>query len=141
MAVYKGREVQILGPTTGENASPMYNIVDQWGERSSVKLNELLFTSTEIEDQKKQKVDEFASVRKIEDKDLQELKDGQDKQKIESKQGKVSPGPVEVSKVWVDPAEVKEKSTPVPVTSAPVAPPSAVTVTEKPVSPSTPVLK
>lgn len=111
MAIYKGREVQLLGRSDGADVSPMYDVLDQWNQRSSVKLSELQFTSTEVADMKKQNYDHLDGVKKIEDKDLQELRDGQDKAKIEQKQGKVKPGPVEVSKVMVDPAEVQDKST------------------------------
>lgn len=111
MAIYKGREVQVLGPSSGEDTSKMYDVLDQWSQRSSVKLSELRFTGKEIEDMKKAHVEQFVNYSKIEDKDLQELKDGQDKQKIEEKQSQVKPGPVEVSKVMVDPAEVQDKST------------------------------
>ena len=85
MAVYKGREVHVLGRSDGADMSPMYDILDQWNERSSVKLSELQLTSKEIEDMKKQNVDHLAGVNKIEDKDLQALKDSQDKDKIEAK--------------------------------------------------------
>lgn len=110
MAIYKGREVQVLGPSSGEDVSKMYDVLDQWSQRSSVKLSELQFTGKEIEDMKKQHVEQFGSYSKIEDKDLQELRDGQDKAKIEEKQKTVKPDPVPVSKVYVEPAEVSEKS-------------------------------
>lgn len=111
MAIYKGREVQLLGRSDGADASPMYDILDQWNQRSSVKLNEIQFTSKEVEDMKKQNYDHLDNVSKIEDKDLQELKDGQDRTKIEQRQGKQSTAPVEVSKIMVNPDEVKDKST------------------------------
>lgn len=111
MAIYKGREVQVLGPSSGEDLSKMYDVLDQWSQRSSVKLSELQFTGKEIEDMKKHSVDQFANFKKIEDKDYQELKDSQDKAKIEEKQKSVKPGPVEVSKIMVDASEVQDKST------------------------------
>lgn len=111
MAIYKGREVQVLGPSSGEDVSKMYDVLDQWNQRSSVKLSELQFTGKEIEDLKKQNVEQFTSYNKIEDKDLQELKDGQDKKKIEESQKKQSTQPVEVKRVMVDPSEVSDKST------------------------------
>ena len=111
MAIYKGREVQLLGRSDGADVSPMYDILDQWNQRSSVKLNELQFTSKEVEDMKKQNYDHLNGVSKIEDKDLQELRDGQDKAKIEQRQKTVKPGPVKVDSVMVDPSEVSDKST------------------------------
>jgi len=47
----------------------------------------------------------------IKQKELQELRDGQNPEKIAEKQGKSKTEPVEVSKVMVDPAEVQDKST------------------------------
>jgi len=108
MAVVKGREVQVLGRSSGEDVSPMYDILDQWNERSSVKLSEIQFTQKEVDDLKKQNVDHLAGVNVIEDKDLQELKEGQDKKKIEEKQKAPQYGqPVPVSKIMVDPTEVQ----------------------------------
>lgn len=111
MAIYKGREVQLLGRSDGADVSPMYDILDQWNQRSSVPMNQLQFTTKEIDDMGKQNVDHLKFVNKIEDKDYQELKDSQDKKKIEESQKTQKPGPVEVSKVMVDPSEVQDKST------------------------------
>jgi hypothetical protein len=109
MAIYKGREVQLLGRSDGADVSPMYDILDQWNQRSSVPLNQLQFTSKEVSDMKQQNYDHLDGVQKISDKDLQELKDGQDKAKIEKVQGTQKTEPVEVSKVMVDPTEVQSK--------------------------------
>lgn len=65
MAIYKGREVQVLGRSDGADVSPMYDILDQWNERSSVKFNELEFSSKEIEDMKKQHVSYFEHAKTI----------------------------------------------------------------------------
>jgi hypothetical protein len=111
MAIYKGREVQLLGRSDGADVSPMYDILDQWNQRSSVPMNQLQFTGKELDDMGKQNVDHLKYVNKIEDKDYQELKDSQDKAKIEATQKTQKPGPVEVSKVMVDPSEVQDKST------------------------------
>ena len=111
MAIYKGREVQLLGRSDGADVSPMYDVLDQWNQRSSVPMNHLQFTAKEIDDMGKQNVDHLKFVNKIEDKDLQDLKDSQDKAKIEAHQKTQKPGPVEVSKVMVDPSEVQDKST------------------------------
>ena len=111
MAIYKGREVQVLGRSDGADVSPMYDILDQWNQRSSVKLNELQFTEEEVKGIKDHANKHFDTVNVIKAKDLQELRDGQDPKKIEEKQGKSKTAPVEVSKVMVDPAEVQDKST------------------------------
>ena len=94
MAIYKGREVQLLGRSDGADVAPMYDILDQWNQRSSVKLNELQFTSKEVEDMKKMNYDHLNGVKKIEER-----------QKTQSTQ------PVEVKRVMVDPNEVADKST------------------------------
>lgn len=113
MAVHKGRIVTLLGRSSGEDTSPMYDIYDQWGERSSVKLSELQLTEDELKDAREQSVNHLDYANKIEQKDLQELRDSQDKAKIEERQRKHPQygQPVEVSKVMVDPAEVADKST------------------------------
>jgi len=54
----------------------------------------------------------------ISDKDLNELRDGQNREKIEQRQRKSSPNPVEVSRIMVDPAEVQDKSTITPQMTA-----------------------
>lgn len=111
MAIYKGREVHVLGRTNGEDTSPLYDILDQWGQRSSVKLNELQFTDEEVKEQKEKAVNHFDYANVISKEDLQDLRDSQDKKKIEENQKSTRPGPVEVSKVMVDPSEVQDKST------------------------------
>ncbi len=88
MAVYRGREVHILGRTTGEDITPSYDILDQWNERSSVKLPELHLTEEEIQKMKDQAIHHLHFAKIIADKDLQELKDSQDKRKIEERLAK-----------------------------------------------------
>lgn len=110
MAIYKGREVQVLGRSDGADVSPMYDILDQWNQRSSVKLNELHFTENEVKDIKDRANKHFDNVNVIKDKELQDLRDSQDKEKIEQKQGKSTPDPVEVKQVYVNPSEVQDKS-------------------------------
>jgi len=111
MAIYKGREVHVLGRTNGEDTSPLYDILDQWNQRSSVKLNELQFTEDEVKQQREKAVNHLDYANVIKQDELQELRDSQDKKKIEAQQKRIGPGPVEVSKVMVDPAEVQDKST------------------------------
>lgn len=40
MAIYKGREVKVIG-RTDRDSIPMYDIVDAWGETVSVPMNQL----------------------------------------------------------------------------------------------------
>ncbi len=111
MAVYKGREVSVLGKQGGEDTSPLYTIIDKSGNREDVQLNQIQFTEKELKDAKDGAQWHLDGAQVIADKDLQELRDGQDRAKIEKTQGTQKPGPVEVSKVMVDPSEVKDKST------------------------------
>lgn len=111
MAIYKGREVIVLGRSDGADVSPMYDILDQWSQRSSVKLNELQFTDEEVKTFKGKSVNHLDNVKVIPQKELQELRDGQDREKIEKNQKTQKTSPVEVKKVMVDPSEVKDKST------------------------------
>lgn len=117
MAVYKGREVELLGKTDGSDTSPLYTILQKDGSRENVPLNQIQLT----EDEKKQATDNsvqhLEGARVIEDKKLQELRDSQDKQKIEENQKNQSTEPVEVSKVLVDPSEVNDKSRITPQTT------------------------
>ena len=111
MAVYKGREVTLLGKVGGEDTAPLYTIQHKDGNREDVRLNLVQLTEDEVKTAEKSSTQHLLSAPRIEDKDLQELRDSQDKKKIEEKQGKQSAAPVEVTKVMVDPSEVKDKST------------------------------
>lgn len=111
MAVFKGREVTVLGKTNGEDTSPLYTIVEKNGQRAEVPMNQLQFTKDEMKDLEKGAAWHLDGAKVIEDKDLQELRDAQDRKKIEENQKTQKPGPVEVNKVMVDPSEVQDKST------------------------------
>ncbi len=107
MAVYKGREVNILGRLDGAETSPTFRVLDQWGQEELVPLDKLEVT----EDEKKQIVgDNEASLtfKVIKDKDLKDLRDGQDVDKIKAKQDKEpSDVTVPVSEIKVDKKSVK----------------------------------
>lgn len=87
MAVYKGREVTILGRADAIDAAPMYRVLDQWGQEEQVPLDKLEVT----EDEKKQLTsdnEQSLTFKVIKDKDLQDLRDSQDADKIKAKQDK-----------------------------------------------------
>lgn len=111
MAIYKGREVIILGTTGGEDVSPMYTIQHQDGQRESVKLNQLQFTEQEVKDAKDNSQMQLENVQVINNKDLQDLRDSQDREKIEKAQSTQSSKPVEVNKIMVNPDDIRDKST------------------------------
>ena len=109
MAFYKNREVALLGPVDGASASPTYAILHKDNQREHVALDQIQLTNEEFENLRKQHGEHgMYGVSKIEDKDAQELRDSQDRVKIEKAQGEQDPldRPVPVSKVMVDPKEV-----------------------------------
>lgn len=113
MALLRNREVTILGKADAADASPVYTVSYPNGNRENVKLNELQLTEAEYKDMLRQNGEVYMhNVQKIEDKDLQELRDSQNPEKIqerqkqeaqketvEQKQVKVSPTETEVRKV------------------------------------------
>jgi hypothetical protein len=106
MAVYKGREVTVLGKSDGEDTSPLYTIMERDGQRSNVPMNQIQFTKEELKDQEKGAAWHLDGARVIEDKDLQALRDSQDKAKLEKQ-----PTPdkdIEVSKMKVPAEELKK---------------------------------
>lgn len=112
MAVYKGREVIVLGKSDGEDTSPLYTIQHMNGEREMVQLNKLQMTDQELKEQGQIVQNHLQSAQKIDDKDLKALRDSQDRSKIEAEQAKnPRQGFVEADKVYVDADQVKDKST------------------------------
>lgn len=112
MALLRNREVAILGRAEGAEASPLYTVIYPQGDRENVELSKLQLTKDEADEMKKAHGENaLVNVSVIEDKDLQDIRDSQDKAKIEARQAKEDPSkPVEVKRVMVDPAEVAEKA-------------------------------
>lgn len=108
MAIYKGREVTLLGPSTGEDVSPMYDIQEQSGQRASVKFSTLQLTEKEKTDLDKQGALHVKNANVIKDKDLQDLRDSQNPKKIEDsrKKNPANDQPVKAP-TYVKPSEVK----------------------------------
>jgi len=110
MAVYKNREVQLLGRADGADVSPTYRVLDSQGQEEQVQLNQLQVTEEEKKQLNLAHGSTVADVKVISNKDLQELRDGQDPKKIEERQKKEGTDvTVPVSEVRVD----KSKITPV----------------------------
>lgn len=108
MAVFKGREVEIMGKVGGTDTGPLYTIQHKQGNREDVRLDELELTEAEVKEMEKNATWHLGSAKVIKDKDLQDLRDKQDKQKIEEQQKKnPQQGLVEVDKIMVDSEEVK----------------------------------
>lgn len=110
MAVFKGREVAVIGKTNGEDTAPLYTIQERDGQRAHVPMNQIRFTKDEMKDLEKGAAWHLDGARVIEDKDLQDLRDKQDRKKIEANQKTQSTAPVQVSKVMVDPTEITNKA-------------------------------
>jgi hypothetical protein len=108
MAILKGREVSILGRADGADVSPTYRILDSYGQESQVMLKDLQVTS---EEKKQLDIDNGnlnSGVKVISDKDLKDLRDGQDKEKIEARQSKEDNDvTVPVSEIKVDKNKIK----------------------------------
>ena len=93
MAIYKGRSVQII--STQPYTDPMITVAHKDGQTSVVKPSELLFTKVELDKLLKDINTKYtfnpkdpnynANYKLIEDKDHQELVDGQDPVKMEQK--------------------------------------------------------
>lgn len=120
MALLRNREVSLIGKADGQDESPTYTVMYKDGERENVRLSELQLTEEEHKNLAKQHGELVVSnVSKIDNKTLQEIRDSQDKRKIEERQAKApSDRPVPVSKVMVDPTEVANKAPSRPVTPA-----------------------
>ena len=88
MAIYKGREVQLLGRLDGVPESPLYRVQDQNQQIEHVRLKDMQLTDDEKKDLQKTHGLSIADVPTISDKDLQELRDGQNRDKIEDRQKK-----------------------------------------------------
>ncbi len=114
MALLRNREVELLGKADGQDESPVYTVMYKDNTRENVRLDELQLTEEEHKNIAKQHGDRtLGNVSIVKDKDLQQIRDDQDRKKIEERQGKQqSTEPVQVSKVMVDPTEVTEKQAP-----------------------------
>lgn len=115
MALLRNREVELLGKTDGQDESPTYTVMYKDGSRENVRLSELQLTEEEHKNLSRSHGEVImTNVSKVDNKRLQELRDGSDRQKIEQRQRTQSTQPVQVNKVLVDPTEVTEKVTPRP---------------------------
>lgn len=102
MAIYKGREVQIVSTKKlGLVEHPTILVSDKQGQNFNVKISELKFTKDEKKNLQVESNQAYDNIQVIEDKEYQELKDGQDPKKMEDKVAKeqkeaVKPLPVTV---------------------------------------------
>lgn len=107
MALLRNREVTILSRTDGADMSPVYTVSYPNGVRENAKLSELQLTKDEYGNMLRQNGEVYMhNVQRIDDKELQEVRDSQDKNKIEQRQKGIKPEVVE-KQVKVSPTETE----------------------------------
>lgn len=89
MAIYNGREVQILNVIPQQGNLPTaedVQIADKQGINYTVKLSQLQLTEDEKKKLQEQHKERYNDLNTVSDKDLQNLRDSQDEKKIQEKQ-------------------------------------------------------
>lgn len=105
MALLRNREVTLLTKADAADASPVYTVAYANGNRENVKLNELQLSEAEYKEMLRQNGEVYMlDVQKIEDKDLQEIRDSQDAKKIAEREKEV-----DTPTVPVEPPALKVK--------------------------------
>lgn len=111
MAIYKGREVSLLGRVSGGEESPLYRVMDKDQNIEHVALDKMQFTADEKKNLERDNGSIASTLQVIEDKDLKELRDGQNRQKIEERQkNQPQNRDVPVSNIKVNADEVARKA-------------------------------
>lgn len=112
MAIYKGREVQLLGRVSGGEESPLYRVMDKNMNVEHVSLSQMQFTAEEKKNlERDHGAPQASSLQVIEEKDLKELREGQDRKKIEERQKSEQKNKdVPVSNIKVNADEVARKA-------------------------------
>lgn len=114
MALLRNREVQILDRADAADASPVYTVSYANGTKENVKLTELQLTEAEYKDMLRTNGEVYMNnVQKVDDKTLQEIRDSQDKEKIEARQAaerQIVKEPTPVEEVKVEKKKVKEEA-------------------------------
>lgn len=86
MAIYKGREVTVqLLPRNSYEPQENIQIVDKQGQTYIAKLTDVQFTEEEKKNIQVETGKRYDTVKVIADKDLKELRDGQDHKKNEER--------------------------------------------------------
>ena len=87
MALLRNREVTIVSRADAADASPVYTVAYANGSKENVKLPELQLTEAEYKDMLRTNGEVYMhDVKKVDNKTLQEIRDSQDKDKIEARQ-------------------------------------------------------
>lgn len=121
MAILRNREVTILGRADGADVSPTYTVQYPDLERENVQLSELRLTEDEYKEMTKQNGEtSMTNVKKIDDKELQDLRDSQDPEKIKANR-KQQPEDITVNTIKVPASEVQSQL-PQPTQAKPAQP-------------------
>lgn len=89
MAILRNREVTILDRVDSADNSPVYSVSYPNGVREHAKLTDLRLTKDEYGYMLRQNGEVYMlDVSRIDDKELQEIRDSQDRAKIEARQAK-----------------------------------------------------
>lgn len=88
MAIYKGREVQVIGEVSKGFTTPETVQIFSDNQYEMVKVSELKVTEAEKKQLQKAQTDKFENISTVSDKELQELRDSQDEDKIKALQDK-----------------------------------------------------
>lgn len=106
MAIYNGREVQVLNviPTQGNlPTAEDVQISDKQGINYTVKLSQLQLTEDEKKKLQEKHHERYNDLKTVSDKDVQNLRDSQDPKKIEEKQRQEAKKLDDVQKVVIVP--------------------------------------
>lgn len=89
MALLKNRHVELTGVQGGEVPTQQFTVKAKDGTQETASLDELTMSDKEHADFTKQHGEHLSKhVKKVSDKDYQEVLDSQDPQKIKAKQAK-----------------------------------------------------
>ena len=82
MAIYKGREVQVIGEVSKGYTTPETVQIFFDNTYENVKIGDLKVTEDEKKTLQKAQADKFENITVVSDKEVQELRDSQDPEKI-----------------------------------------------------------
>jgi hypothetical protein len=127
MALLRNRQVAVLGPN-GAEVSPIYTVQYPDGTKEDVPLKFIHMTDAEFKVFEKNSPQDAKYIRVIDDKDHQEIMDGQNVRKIKEKVGKGEvnkddtliqvPSYVKSSDVAKAKPQVQTEPTPIPPTQS-----------------------
>jgi|SRR6478736_1424427 len=127
MALLRNREVEVLGPNGAPEVSPIYTVKYPDGTREDVPLKIIQMSESEHKEFAKSNKQHADIPKVIDDKEHQDIVDGQNPQKIRDKQKKDKTGPAD------QPVQVPTFVRPIDVQNAnPAVPSNATSQPSKP---------